>query len=220
MPWLELGEWWIEELADDPAYETVITPLLLEVLAPEAASLYLDLGSGEGRVMRAVEATGARVVGVEWNERLARASAPVVVARLPELPVADRVADGVYAVLVLEHLADHSSFFAEAARVTKRGGVLAVAMNHPVWTAPGSTPVGDVDGETLWRPGKYFEPGDTDVPTRGHDVVFHHRSLADLLTTAASSGWALEAMIERPHHQPEEMPGVPRLLGSRWRLLP
>lgn len=220
MPWDELGDWWIEEIADDPAYHTVVTPLLLEVLEPKPGLLYLDLGAGEGQVMRKMSETGARVVGVELNEGLARAAGCSVVGRIPEVPIAGGSVDGVYAVLVVEHLNDHAQFFAEAARVTRPGGVLAVVMNHPVWTAPRATPVADLDGELLWRPGDYFASGATDVPTRGRTVTFHHRSLGDLLSSAAEHRWSLEALIERPHHEPGEIPGVPRLLASRWRLLP
>ncbi len=72
--------------------------------------------------------------------------------------------DGAYCVLTLEHVPDHATLFSELARVVRRGGVAALVINHPVWTAPGSTPVTDVDGEVLWRPGEYFSRGSSEVP--------------------------------------------------------
>jgi hypothetical protein len=93
-------------------------------------------------------------------------------------------------------------------------------MNHPVWTAPGSTPITDIDGETLWRPGAYFSPGKTTEPAGEHRVVFHHRTTAELVNSAADAGWSLERMLEAPHHDLTGQEGIPRLLACRWRLLP
>lgn len=217
MSWTELSTWWLDELRDDPSYETIVTPLLLDVLQPTSEALYLDLGCGDGRVMRSVRARGGRVFGVDISEELAGRSPGVVVAELPGIPVANRSVDGCYAVLVIEHVADHGALFAECSRVTRRGGVLALVANHPVWTAPGSTPITDSDGEVLWRPGDYFSSGLSEVPAGDETVVFHHRTMAALLNAATSSGWQLEELVERPHHDLTGQEGIPRLLACRWR---
>jgi SAM-dependent methyltransferase len=224
MSWLELDEWWVSELADDPAYETVVTPMLLDILRPEAGMTYLDLGSGNGRIMRAIVEVAAKVHGVEINSQLGRLSAevaPTVVGELPDLGfIKDNSYDGALCVLVLEHVQDHQRLFQEVARVVRPGGRFALVMNHPMWTAPGSTPISDSDGETLWRPGAYFSSGSTDEPAGESRVVFHHRTMAELLSTTASAGWSLERMVEAPHHENFDQVGIPRLLACRWRLLP
>ena len=46
---VELSEWWLAEIEEDPAYATVVTPMLLDVVRPEPGRTYLDLGCGEGR---------------------------------------------------------------------------------------------------------------------------------------------------------------------------
>jgi hypothetical protein len=97
--------------------------------------------------------------------------------------------------------------------------VLALVINHPIWTAPDSTPITDTDGELLWRPGEYFSTGKTEIPAGNGTVTFHHRTMASLLNSAAEAGWSLERVIERPHHEFEDQAGVPRLLACRWRLL-
>ena len=224
MSWSELGDWWVSEITEDRAYQEVVTPMLLDVLQPAPGLSYLDLGSGEGRVMKSVAATGATVHGIELNVHLAKLSAlagPTIIGELPELGfLADDSYDGAYCVLVLEHLPDHAHLLSEAARVVRANGVMALVMNHPVWTAPGSTPITDFDGEILWRPGAYFSSGSSDEPAGSSRVVFHHRSMADLLNAAAAAGWVLERMIETPHHEIPAQRGIPRLLACRWRLLP
>jgi len=218
--WSNLATWWLNELATDRAYEEVVTPLLLEVLQPEADTTYLDLGSGEGRVIRSLEAGGACAYGIEMNEDLAMTSGTKsAVAQVPNLPIRDHSVDGVILVLVLEHVVDHSSVFLEAARVTRPGGILALVANHPVWTAPGSTPISDTDGEVLWRPGEYFSHGSSELPAGDGNVTFHHRSMAALLNTASEAGWSLDHMIEASHHEIEVQGGIPRLLACRWSLL-
>ncbi|HSM43612.1 MAG TPA: class I SAM-dependent methyltransferase [Acidimicrobiia bacterium] len=218
MSWSQLFEWWLGEVAGDPAYEEVVTPLLLEVLRPEEGLRYLDVGCGEGRVMRVVGGRGATVTGLDLSYELVSHAGSGVVADLIAMPLRDDWFDGVYSVLTLEHVEDHGAFFSEAARVIKPGGVLALVINHPTWTAPGSTPISDSDGEVLWRPGDYFSKGSSEVPAGESAVTFHHRSMAVLLNAAADAGWGLDQMIEQPHHEFEDQAGIPRLLACRWRL--
>lgn len=225
MSWSQLGEWWKAELASDAAYGEVVTPLLLEALQPQPGSVYLDLGCGDGRVMVPVSAAGASPIGVELVPdlaRLASAKAPTVIDRLPELnSIRSHSVDGAYSVLVLEHLSETAPFFAGVARVVRPGGVFGLVINHPAWTAPGSTPITDDDGETLWRPGEYFEPGGSSEERAGdRTVTFYHRTIAELLNDAAAAGWSLERMIEKPHYELEDQSGIPRLMACRWQLLP
>lgn len=217
MSWSELFEWWVAEVADDPAYEEVVTPMLFEVFNPQPGLRYLDVGCGEGRVMRVVGDMGATVIGLDLSEELVRHAGSGVVADLIAMPLRDDMFDGVYSVLTLEHVEDHVLFFSEAARVTTPGGVLALVINHPTSTAPGSTPISDSDGEVLWRAGDYFSEGWSEVPVGGGSITFHHRSMANLLSSAAESGWCLEKMCERPHHEFKDQAGIPRLLACQWR---
>ena len=224
MSWADMGDWWLSELESDPAYETVVTPMLLDVLRPEPGALYLDLGCGEGRVMAAVIERKAAVHGVELNQGLAMRAglvAPTVLGRLPDLRfIRPDSYDGAFCVLVLEHIPDHAGFFRSAAEVVRPGGILALVMNHSVWTAPGSTPITDTDGEVLWRPGDYMSEGKSEEPAGDGTVTFHHRSMGSLLNAAADAGWSLQHLVEIPHHEFEDQVGIPRLMASRWSLLP
>lgn len=226
--WAGLAEWWLEELASDPAYQEEVLPLGLELLDPRPGQVYLDLGCGEGRAMAALAERGCRAIGVDVSAGLLERAARFGEVHQAEVPplsfLEDEVVDGVLIVLVLEHLRDERTVFEESARVTRRGGVLALVMNHPYWTSPGSTPIVDQDGEILWRPGEYFGRGQTDEPAGAGTVRFHHRSMADLLSGAGRAGWRLERMVEQgvSPAQKERFPALvgqdhlPRLLGVRW----
>jgi SAM-dependent methyltransferase len=226
--WDRLASWWIEELAADPAYDEEIAPLLLNLLDPEPKQLYLDVGCGTGRLASRVSQAGGKVIGCDLNQdllRLAREVAPVIRTRLPALDWARPASfDGAYVGLVLEHVEDEMEFFRQVAAAVRPGGRLAMVINHPIWTAPGSTPIEDPGGEILWRTGTYFGRGFSDEPAGKAKVRFYHRTLADLLTAATNTGWDLRAIYEGgiSEKQMERFPDyagqeqIPRLLGLRW----
>lgn len=225
--WESLAQWWQQEIDTDPMYREDITPLLCELAGPTNEGVVLDLGCGEGQVARALSGT---IVGVDGSMTLlttARQNNPVVRSYLPELAwVRDAAVAGAYAVMVLEHIEDLDRFFEETARVVAPSGWLVVVSNHPAYTAPGAGPIFDTsDGEYLWRWGPYFERSRSSEPAGDGVMVFHHRSLADVLTAAAVTGWSLTAMVERGASEramkrDETMRGqqhFPRLVGYSWQ---
>ncbi|MFN2487482.1 MAG: class I SAM-dependent methyltransferase [Acidimicrobiia bacterium] len=230
MTWERLAGWWIDELAADPAYDEEIAPLLIRLLDPQPDRLYADLGCGTGRLATRVSQSGARIVGCDLNLellRIAREECPVVQAVLPDLRWVRRSSfDGAYVALVLEHVEDEVAFFAQVAEVVRPGGVLAMVINHPVWTAPKSTPIEEPEGESLWRTGTYFGRGFSDERAGKGKVRFYHRTMADLLNSASAAGWDLRSMSESgiSQRQMERFPEyagqqqIPRVLGIRWEL--
>lgn len=228
-PWPALGAWWLEELSGDPAYEEEVYPWLLDLLAPVDGDLILDIGCGDGRLMSKLSGKGASVIGCDFNRLLlskAIAVGPVVAAKLPQLTwVRQGSFDKALVGLVLEHLPDERDFFQQAAAVVRGDGVMAIVINHPVWTAPKSSPMEDSSGETLWRPGVYFGRDYSDEPAGRQTVRFYHRTMADLLNAASDAGWDLERLEEKgisaaqvkryPEYAGQEH--IPRLLGAKWR---
>jgi SAM-dependent methyltransferase len=226
--WEGLADWWLSEVDDDPAYRDDVLPLALELFTAPTGWV-LDLGCGEGRVMR--ELADRKVIGCDGSRELLAVAGsgdrPVVRAQLPALGWLrpDSVA-GALAVMVVEHVSEIERLFAEVAYVTVAGGTLTVVMNHPSYTAPQSGPIIDQsDGEILWRWGPYFSEAEAHEPAGDGTVVFHHRSMATLLNAAATAGWNLERLEERPLSPATiaRHPGLvgqehfPRLLGIRWR---
>jgi SAM-dependent methyltransferase len=222
--WLDHAEWWLGEVAADPIYRLDVVPLAVDLLSPVAGPL-LDLGCGEGQMMRALDRS---VVGCDIVPRLlqqAREAGPVVCCRLPSLGWAgDGVFGAAYMVLVLEHL-PQLDIFAEAARIVKPNGALVVVMNHPAFTPESAGPIVDpTDGEFLWRWGRYFVPAEIGMAAGRRTVSFYHRPLGSILDAAAAAGWMLDRFVEVgfsdaaiaavPAYRGQEQ--MPRLLGARW----
>lgn len=224
-PWDDISSWWMDAVRHDPRDSTDLLDVLDEVIA-DTAGLTLDVGCGEGQVMRHV---GPPIVGTDLSVRLlerARQDGPVVRARLPDLGwVRSGSFDRAICVGVLELLDDHRSFFAEIASVVHRGGTLVVVMNHPVVTAPDSEPLVDAAGRVLWHWGRYLHGGRSNQHVDDRPIVLHHRPLGDLLGAAADAGWRLELLVERgvsratvaqfPEYGGQEE--IPSVLGCRWR---
>lgn len=225
-----LAAWWIAEVAGDPAYAEQVVPLALDLIDPAPGERWLDLGCGEGRMMRLLEGRGAFAIGCDVSSALAALAGgegSAVVARLPDLGwLQDDAVDGALAILVLEHLEGLGRLFGECARVVRPGGRLVAVLNHPVMTAPGSAPVFDPDDdEIVWRWGDYFGSGVTTEPAGEGEVEFHHRSLGALLDAAAAGGWTMVRLVEQGVGEGQasrdpllaRQQNIPRLLGVAWQ---
>lgn len=118
----------------------------LRAVLPPPGGLVVEIGCGEGRVGRALQELGHRVVGVERSATLARAARQhtdtplaVIQANAARLPLGDATASTVVACMSLHDVDDLRSTVAEIARVLRPGGRLCVAMLHPFATAQDST---------------------------------------------------------------------------------
>jgi SAM-dependent methyltransferase len=225
--WDDIAGWWRREAAEDPVYREDVLPLLERVL-PAGPGVVLELGCGEGQWLRMLADRGVTAFGCDGSMDLltdAAGASPVVRCMLPELGwIRDGAIDTALSVFVLDLIADVDRFFAEAARVVRPTGALVVVINHPAFTAPASGPIVDVDGEVLWRWGDYLADGWSEEPAGDRRVVFHHRPVGGLLSTAASAGWWLERLEEAPlgdatiRREPgyEGQQRIPRFLAARW----
>ena len=94
-------------------------------LALPRGSLVYDLACGTGDLCRALEVAGYRVVGFDFSAGMlaaARTGAQLVNADILDLPVPDGEADGATCGFALRNVVDLPRFFAELARVVRRGG--------------------------------------------------------------------------------------------------
>lgn len=93
----------------------------------------LDVGCGDGRLVAALGAAGLRAVGLEGSAAPARRAARLVPGRIvvadpAQLPFRDAVFDAVVVWHVLEHLSAPAAALAAAARSTRPGGRVVIAV--------------------------------------------------------------------------------------------
>jgi SAM-dependent methyltransferase len=127
---------WDDKFGDDlPAYADAV-----EAAGLAPGDLALDVGCGTGRALPALATAvgpGGRVIGLDITpDMLAEARtagrdgrASLVLGDARRLPIADAVADVVFAAGLVQHLPDPAAGLAELARVTRAGGRLILF--HP-----------------------------------------------------------------------------------------
>jgi ubiquinone/menaquinone biosynthesis C-methylase UbiE len=106
-----------------------------------------DVGCGTGRHAIAMAAAGARVVGIDFSPGMLaklRAKPGASAVRLVRhdlatgLPLGSGSMDRVTCCLVLEHVADLASAFAEMSRICRTGGFVLVSDLHPAMRLVGT----------------------------------------------------------------------------------
>jgi len=126
----------LETRAAEPVMQAIVARYLADIPCPEGG-LHLDLGAGSGAVSRplARHAANGRIVASDLSPGLiaaARAHADTPanlsfeVADGGRLPQADGSVDTVVMHTLLSHVPDPSPLLAEAARVLRVGGTLAI----------------------------------------------------------------------------------------------
>ena len=134
------GEWW--QTGPGRIYDRMAAVLVAHVPRPLDAAVVIDVGAGTGAASRAAMAAGAAVViAVDAAHGMVAADSrrrpPAVAGDATHLPLRTASADVVLAAFSFNHLADPAAGFAEAARVARPGGAIAVSTyaaddRHPV----------------------------------------------------------------------------------------
>ena len=101
----------------------------VRLLGLDAGSLVADLACGTGDFCADLERAGLDTLGVDFSAgmlRHATTSAPLVRADVLRLPLPAGAVDAVVCGFALRNVADLEAFFAEAARVVRPGGRIAL----------------------------------------------------------------------------------------------
>lgn len=212
---------WARTPGHDYFFWRLNLPHFLEMLPPPGR-LTVDIGCGEGRVGRALEARGHRVIGFDGSATLARLAAEdemsqrVTVADAAALPAVDACTDLAIAFMSLQDVDDMVSAVGEAARVLVPGGRLCLAIMHPIST----TGLFDSDGHEsdfrLLVP--YFEPFRYALPFErdGLEMTFAgmHRPLAAYTDALAEAGFLIET-IREPAPDDDLVSDMPEMARQR-----
>lgn len=194
-------------------------------LLPAPGRLTIDIGCGEGRVARDLMALGHRVAAIDASPtmvRFARDADPsmtVLVADAAHLPFEDGAADLAIAFMSFQDVDDMPGAVHEAARVLARGGVLCLAVVHPINSAghfEGADPTARfvIDG-TYLDPHRYVESIERD----GLPMTFTswHWPLQSYFAALHEAGFTLDALKEVTVKKPSAAePGA----GDNWSRVP
>ena len=175
--------------------QSVVEPMLRQLRALRA----LDVGTGSGRYLPLLRATGAAVVaGVDFSiAMLTRGSrAGKVCGDARHLPFRRSMFDVVNASLMVGDIDDLAAWMREIARVLIVGGHLVYSDFHPSWAQHG------------WS--RTFRTATGEM----HDVAFHAHAIDDHLAALERAGLRVRA-IREPRFKDDGEPGV-KAFRRRW----
>jgi len=195
-------------------------------LLPPPSGRVLELGCGEGRVCRDLNARGYRVTGVDVAPtmvRLAREADPEGDYRLADaaaLPFVDAEFDLVVAYNSLMDVDDLEGAIREAARVLAPGGRFAICVTHPladagVFASDGADAPFIITGSYLGR--RHFDG--PPIQRNGATVQFCGWAypLETYATALSQAGMLLDALLE-PAVREAAVARDPA--ESRWQRIP
>lgn len=215
---------WIAAMGDlgDFGRRYVLDAPMLERARRGAYGSALDVGSGEGRFCRMLQALGVRTVGIDPTEALvarARELDPAGDYRVgiaERLPFDDHSFDLVVSYLSLVDIPDLGAALPEMARVLRPGGALLIA-NLTGFTTAGMVFGGRRPRGADKRAG-YLDEHVSEVSWADIRIQNWHRPLATYMTGLLDAGLVLRHFSEpSPHGGPPEK--VRRYLKAPYFLI-
>ncbi len=136
----------------------------LPLLGDLKSKKVLDVGAGTGRLSVLLSKSGAQVTALDVSEQMLKVlknkdkKIETTIGDAENLPFADSTFDIVTAAFLIVHLRDPKTFFDEACRVLKDGGILAVSNINQKEPPEVQTQEGKIKIESFYhRPEKIVE---------------------------------------------------------------
>jgi malonyl-CoA O-methyltransferase len=178
--------------------QEIVEPLLAHIRATRA----LDVGTGSGRYVPLLKATGASVVlGLDFSLAMLRRGSETgrVCGDACRLPFRRGAFDLINASLMVGDIADVGVWSREMARALATGGHLVYSDFHPSWAQHG------------WS--RTFRSADGEL----HDVSFNAHAIEDHLSALDQAGLRVRAIREPRFgsHKDDADPGI-KAFRRRW----
>jgi SAM-dependent methyltransferase len=205
--WDQSAAAWIAEQGDrgDWARQNILDPVMLERVLARPFKRALDVGCGEGRFCRMLQAHQIAAVGIDPTEALldlARARDPAgryELARGEALPFADGSFDLVVSYLTLIDIDDFRAAIGEMVRVLEAGGTLLIANLTSFITANEGGWISDAAGRRLHYPiDRYLEEFPEWLEWSGIRIKNWHRPLSSYMRELIGHGLMLTFFDEPP----------------------
>jgi ubiquinone/menaquinone biosynthesis C-methylase UbiE len=225
--WDSVAAWYDKLVGEGGSdyHRNVILPAALRMLDPKPGEAVIDVCCGQGVLIRPLlEAGIGKFTGVDASKRLILAAQsrhgqdPRV-----SLTVADVCQPGAWTeekhdaatcLMAVHDVPDAGAMFSNVARALKSGARAIFVFMHPCFRIPKHTHWGwDNDQKIQFRRvDRYGTSLDIQITTHpgkesGEQTVFHHRSLAELLTAMGSGGLAVTACEELYSHRRSQASG-------------
>ncbi|WP_342360009.1 class I SAM-dependent methyltransferase [Terrarubrum flagellatum] len=221
--WAESAPAWLEEMSKDGDYARrfVLDAPMLARIRGQGFKTALDVGCGEGRFCRMMQAEGLRTAGIDPTEALlaeARRRDPqgdYRLARAETFAAPDASFDLVVSYLTLIDIPDLARAIERMAAMLRPGGALLIANLTSFNTAgPPEGWTKDADGKERFYIDHYLEERVFWAAWRGVRIRNWHRPLSAYMTLLLQQGLELRHFAE-----PAPSDGDPRR-ADRYRRVP
>ena len=213
---------WYDKLVGESGsdyHRHVILPAALHLLDPQPGESIIDLCCGQGVLVRPLLAARiGKFTGVDASPRLIAAAQarhgndPRVAWITADVSQpgtwADASHDAATCLMAVHDVADPVAMFSNMAGALKPGGRAVLVFMHPCFRIPRQSHWGwDPDQKIQFRRiDSYATPLQIPITTHpgkgtGELTVFHHRPLAELLTSLGTGGLAVTACEELYSHR-------------------
>jgi SAM-dependent methyltransferase len=221
--WDASAQAWIDVIGEDGDWgrRHVLDRPMLARTTPHAGATALDIGCGEGRFCRMMQAQGLATIGIDPaaalidRARTLDRKGAYHIAPAEALPLEDASVDLAVAYLSLIDVPDLPRAISEVRRVLRPGGVFLIAnlqgfntaSVHQGWTR-------DLLGRQRFCIDRYLEEHTVEIGWRGIRITNHHRPLGTYMQLLLDAGFALR-------HFDEPAPyGVESAKADRYRRVP
>lgn len=221
--WEDNAEAFADLIAEQgtPHNRKILNPWVEKLLGDVKGKYLLDAGCGEGYLSRRYAQLGAKVLGIDFSNRLIELAMSKTtdeqnveymvgnICRLEGIP--DSAFDSVLCNLVLLNVACLEDAINEFYRVLKPGGVLVCSIVHPAFNfyGPGTWEMGEKNPVTNRRIGLYFKV-DNYLDEKSYErywktkegekfprpITFFHRKVSTYVNALVSAGFTIDVIDE------------------------